>query len=76
MLAEALKQLFESMGVRVVDITPHPHDEDRARMADMSDDDVKRLWDAYDGCNSPDGISGEAIHFELNMRGQGRYCAV
>jgi hypothetical protein len=75
-MTSALKALFESMGVRVVAITPHPYDAERCRMADMTDADVKKLWDAYDGCNAPLGISGEAVHFELNMRGCGEYCAV
>jgi len=75
-LAQAFKSLFESMGVRVVDITPGPYDAERCQMADMTDADVKRLWDRYDGCNAPLGICGEAIHHELNMRGCGEYCAV
>ena len=68
--------MMEAHGHRVVDVTPHLFDGERAMMADMSDDEVKALWDRYDGCNAPDDISGEAIHFELNMRGQGLYCAV
>lgn len=55
---------------------PHPFPDESARMAPMSDDAVKKLWDAYDGCNSPQGICGEAIHLELNLRGHGEYCAV
>lgn len=42
----------------------------------MTDDELKRLWDLYDGENAPDGWSGEAIHAELNVRGLGSYCAI
>lgn len=52
------------------------HRQDCERLAGMSDEAVKKLWDAYDGCNCPSGISGEAIHSDLNRRGLGRYCAV
>jgi hypothetical protein len=45
-------------------------------LSKMSVEHVKRLWDEYDGCNSPEGISGESIHLELNKRGEGAYCAV
>lgn len=51
-------------------------DADLARLTTMNTPQIKRLWDAYDGCNSPLGISGEAIHCELNRRGHGDYCAV
>lgn len=37
---------------------------------------LKQLWDEYDGTNVPSGFMGEAIHFELNTRGEGSYCAV
>lgn len=47
------------------------------RLAEMTTAEIKVLWDRYDGCNSPDGISGEAIHYALNCRGEGGgYCAV
>jgi hypothetical protein len=39
-------------------------------------EEVKALWDEYDGCNSPGGFSGENIHLVLNLRGEGHYCAV
>lgn len=48
----------------------------RERMKDVSTEQLKRLWDAYDGTNAPLGFAGEDIHLELNMRGDGRYCAV
>lgn len=38
--------------------------------------EVKRLWDEYDGLNSPGGYSGEAIHANLCKRGEKDYCAV
>lgn len=54
--------------------------EDRARIAAMfatkTDEDMRQLWDAYDGCNAPNGFAGEDIHAELNRRGYGDYCAV
>lgn len=37
---------------------------------------LKQLWDEYDGTNLPGGFMGEAVHFELNTRGEGAYCAV
>lgn len=52
------------------------YDDELARLSQMDTDSVKRLWDAYDGSNAPLGISGEAIHMDLNRRGEGRYCAV
>lgn len=50
--------------------------QDLAALAKMPTDAIKRLWDEYDGCNCPGGISGETIHEMLNARGEGRYCAV
>lgn len=52
-----------------------PNDE-KAALQIMTTAEVKALWDRYDGTNEPDGISGEAIHTELNRRGEGVYCAV
>lgn len=49
---------------------------DLDRLQPMTTAEVKALWDEYDGCNAPSGISGEAIHMELNLRGEGDYCAV
>lgn len=57
-------------------VEAHPWVVERRAMEAMSDAAVKRLWDAYDGTNSPSGFSGEAIHWELNARGHGVYCAV
>lgn len=42
----------------------------------MSIEQVKSLWDEYDGCNTPGGVSGESIHLNLNQRGHGYYCAI
>lgn len=39
-------------------------------------DDVRNLWDQYDGCNEPGGFCGEDIHAYLNLIGDGHYCAV
>lgn len=39
-------------------------------------EELKALWDRYDGCNAPDDFSGELIHLVLNKRGEGSYCAV
>jgi hypothetical protein len=47
-----------------------------ARLSAMTRDQVRGLWDQYDGCNSPDGISAEMIHHHLNAIGDGIYCAV
>jgi hypothetical protein len=46
------------------------------RLMPMSDGALKKLWDAYDGTNSPLGFDGTSIHIELNRRGLGLYCAV
>lgn len=48
----------------------------RERIGTLSIDELKALWDRYDGVNEPDGFWGEEIHRELNRRGEGRYCAV
>ena len=51
--------------------------EDRqALLKPLSDEALMKLWDEYDGCNTPGGHSGEDIHMELNQRGLGHYCAV
>lgn len=43
----------------------------------MATDDLKRLWDSYDGAETADPeVSGEAVHLVLNQRGEGIYCAV
>lgn len=42
----------------------------------MPTEELKRLWDLYDGTNEPEGVYGEDIHFELNRRGEGQHCAV
>jgi len=39
-------------------------------------EEVKALWDHYDGCNRPGDFDGEVIHLVLNRRGEGHYCAV
>lgn len=52
------------------------HYDDLARLSQMPTAAIRALWDAYDGCNCPEGISGEAIHEVLNARGDGAYCSV
>lgn len=57
-----------------------------SRLVDLSDEEyrayrltvqeLKNLWDRYDGCNAPGGFDGEAIHMALNLHGEGGYCAV
>lgn len=45
----------------------------------LSTERLKELWDCYDGgdFSIPDeALSGETIHFVLNERGEGAYCAV
>ena len=37
----------------------------------MSDAQVRKLWDEYNGTNSPAGYDGEDIRLELNRRGEG-----
>lgn len=54
----------------------HPYADQCERMYGMCDNEVMMLWKHYDGTNAPLGISGEAIHFELNRRGLGKHCAV
>ncbi len=50
-------------------------DLDAARA--LPTEELKALWDSYDGAetSNPD-ISGEVVHFVLNERGEGDYCAV
>lgn len=50
--------------------------DDLSRLSRMTKDQALALWDQYDGSNSPNGISGEAIHHHLNAIGEGSYCAV
>ncbi|MDB5733199.1 MAG: hypothetical protein JWQ03_3094 [Variovorax sp.] len=50
--------------------------DDLLHLSTMTTEEVKRLWDEYDGCNSPAGIDAVAIHEVLNLRGEGDYCAV
>jgi len=54
--------------------------DERARLSALfekySDNDLRRLWDEYDGFNTPDGFCGEDIHNEMNRRGNGENCAV
>lgn len=47
-----------------------------AKLDLMPIEQLKRLWDQYDGDNSPDGYEGEEIHLALNLRGHGSYCPV
>jgi len=51
-------------------------DERVRKLVAMPEDDLKALWDRYDGCNAPDGHDGEDIHMALNIKGAGDYCAV
>ena len=55
---------------------PNPWAAELRQLEAFSDDDLKALWDQYDGCNSPGGFSDVAIHTALNLRGLGAYCAV
>lgn len=52
----------------------HVHKK-RERLSKMPLEKVKALWDQYDGTNAPNGFEGEAVHLELNLRGEGCYCA-
>lgn len=42
----------------------------------LSIEELKHLWDRYDGTNEPEGYLGEDIYYRLNERGEGYYCAV
>jgi len=43
----------------------------------MSISELKELWDSYDGIATKDlEIDGETVHFVLNEKGCGSYCAV
>jgi hypothetical protein len=42
----------------------------------LSVEQLKEMWDRWDGITPVDGVWGETIHAELNKRGEGRYCAV
>lgn len=76
--ADALKGLFESMGLRVVDITPLSEAEQRSRaaMAPMTDDELKAMWDDLAAIDGHPVLDCDDIHAELNRRGLGLYCAV
>jgi len=50
--------------------------QDIRNLRGVSLEQLQKLWDDYDGKNIPGGFMGEAIHFELNARGAGVYCAV
>lgn len=52
------------------------HDKKLASLTAMPIEQLKSLWDRYDGGNAPDEYDGEDIHKVLNMRGCGEYCAV
>lgn len=46
-------------------------------MSELTTDQLKQFWDSYDGAKTSDPIvSGEMVHLELNLRGEGDYCAV
>lgn len=49
---------------------------EREALRKKTDDELKSLWDQYDGTNAPAGFQGEEIHRELNRRYLGAYCAV
>lgn len=75
--ADAFKHMIESMGFRVVDVTPLSPAEQRSRdaMATMSDDELKALWDDPEALDGHDVLDCDDIHAELNRRGHGIYCA-
>lgn len=75
-IADAFKAMLEATGVKVIDITRHPYQDELDGLNKLSIPEVKALWDAYDGCNDPGGFSGEAIHCWLNLEGEGGHCAV
>lgn len=47
-----------------------------ARCKAMTIEELRALWDLYDGIEDPKGIAAEAVHAELNQRGDGSYCAI
>lgn len=77
-LTAAFRSLMKKeYGVHFVDCTPQkePYGTHLARKE--ATDDLKRLWDSYDGAETANPlISGEAVHMVLNERGEGKYCAV
>lgn len=49
----------------------------KKNVRNMTDEELKALWDkSEEPYFEVDGIELTAIHFELNRRGLGRYCAV
>ena len=43
----------------------------------LTTNELKALWDSYDGAETSDAeITGEEVHYLLNLRGEGAYCAV
>lgn len=43
----------------------------------MSVEELRKLWDSYDGIETSDlDIFGETVHFVLNEKGDGEYCAI
>ena len=41
-----------------------------------TDDELKAVWDAWDGTGWDTEIAPEDAYWELNRRGLGNYCAV
>lgn len=52
------------------------HDDHIRKLVAKPVDELKALWDRYNGCNAPDGHFGEDIQLALNIKGHGDYCAV
>jgi hypothetical protein len=76
---DALKSAFLAALTRPRPRILTPYEvEHYAKLAKLSDDEVKHLWDACPDDGSPDenGFDCDIIHAELNRRGLGLYCAV
>lgn len=41
-----------------------------------STEELKEAWDNWNGFDNIYGFVGEEIHLELNLRGEGVYCAI
>jgi len=58
----------------MADVIPFP----RRNIQEAPTEELKRLWDVWSGdpAERLGDFDFEAVHWELNRRGEGRHCAV
>lgn len=69
-----MQDLTYQPGVTAWNPVTHQWVDATQHFANVTTERLKKLWDTYDGANSPLGFSGEDIYFELLRRGEGRHC--